>query len=359
MFGGNNSNPLVPISFGENHILDDVNALPQLQLLGDYPVGCFGVSTNHTSNQQTAIFGQPAKRVNETESISGQKKHQLSSSNNFSQYDACKSGVILNPNHVSIGLKLSCEEDEHNSSVTCTSESNTATLPVTLSLGDDLKAEINLQKGDLDHYIRLQPNLPETSAFLLMPSVIHPIHASFSMKEENFIKGVRELGKRHTVSLLSSIEQGISSKLQEKELQMQNINRKNKDLVERIKQVSMEVHSWHCRTKYNESVVNVLKSNLEQVMAQGAMHGKEGYGDSEVDTAASYANQNHMRLVDGSANSISLKKQMTCRACKINEASILLFPCRHLCLCKVCEGLIDVCPICRIAKSSSVEVFLS
>ncbi|KAJ6888693.1 BOI-related E3 ubiquitin-protein ligase 2 isoform X3 [Populus alba x Populus x berolinensis] len=333
MFGGNNSNPLVPISFGENHILDDVNALPQLQLLGDYPVGCFGVSTNHTSNQQTAIFGQPAKRVNETESISGQKKHQLSSSNNFSQYDACKSGIILNPNHVSIGLKLSCEEDEHNSSVTCTSESNTATLPVTLSLGDDLKAEINLQKGDLDHYIRLQ--------------------------EENFIKGVRELGQRHTVSLLSSIEQGISSKLHEKELQMQNINRKNKDLVERIKQVSMEVHSWHCRTKYNESVVNVLKSNLEQVMAQGAMHGKEGYGDSEVDTAASYANQNHMRLVDSSANSISLKKQMACRACKINEASILLFPCRHLCLCKVCEGLIDVCPICRIAKSSSVEVFLS
>lgn len=140
---------------------------------------------------------------------------------------------------------------------------------------------------------------------------------------------------------------------------MQNINRKNKDLVERIKQVSMEVHSWHCRTKYNESVVNVLKSNLEQVMAQGAMHGKEGYGDSEVDTAASYANQNHMCLVNGSANSISLKKQMTCRACKINEASILLFPCRHLCLCKVCEGLIDVCPVCRIAKSSSVEVFLS
>jgi hypothetical protein len=40
MFGGNNSNPLVPISFGENHILDDVNALPQLQLLGDCEFFC-------------------------------------------------------------------------------------------------------------------------------------------------------------------------------------------------------------------------------------------------------------------------------------------------------------------------------
>lgn len=119
-------------------------------------VGCSGGSINHTSNQKTAIFGQLTKRVNERESISGQKKHQLSSSNNLSQYDACRSGIILNPNHVSIGLKLSCEEDEHNSSITCTSESNAATLPALFSLGDDLKEEINLQKGDLDHYIRLQ-----------------------------------------------------------------------------------------------------------------------------------------------------------------------------------------------------------
>ncbi|CAK7328879.1 unnamed protein product [Dovyalis caffra] len=279
MFGANNSNPLVPISFGENHILDDVNALPQLQLLRDDPAGCIGSSINHSRNQQAAIFGQPTKRVNEAESVSGQKKHQLSSSNNFSHYDAGKSGIILNPNHVSIGLKLSCEEDGRNSSVTRMSEIKMATLPVILPLDEDLKAEINLQKGDLDHYIRLQ--------------------------EENIIKGVIELGQRHTVSLLNAIEKEISSKLHDKELEIQNINRKNKDLMERIKQVSMEVQSWHSRARYNESVVNALKINLEQVMAQGALHGKEGYGDSEVDTATSYAKQNHICLVDGSANSVT------------------------------------------------------
>uniref|UniRef100_A0A6N2MV59 RING-type domain-containing protein n=1 Tax=Salix viminalis TaxID=40686 RepID=A0A6N2MV59_SALVM len=330
MFGGNNSNPLGPISFGKNHILDDANALPQQQQLGI----------------KTAIFGQLTKRVNERESISGQKKHQLSSSNNLSQYDACRSGIILNPNHVSIGLKLSCEEDEHNSSITCTSESNAATLPALFSLGDDLKEEINLQKGDVDHYIRLQTVRP--FAFYIYKDKSSN-RRKFHKRRER-IKDIR--------SLLSSIEERINSKLNEKELEIQNINRKNKDLVERIKQVSMEVQCWQCRTKYNESVVNVLKSNLEQVMAEGARHGKEGYGDSEVDTATSYANQNHTCRVGGSADSFSLKKQITCRACKINEASVLLFPCRHLCLCKVCEGLIDVCPTCRIKKSSSVEVFV-
>ncbi|CAK7325687.1 unnamed protein product [Dovyalis caffra] len=85
----------------------------------------------------------------------------------------------------------------------------------------------------------------------------------------------------------------------------------------------MEVQSWHSRAKYNEFVVNALKINLKQVMAQGALHGKEGYGDNEADIATSYANQNHICLVDGSANSVSLKKQMTCIACKINEASAI------------------------------------
>lgn len=170
---------------------------------------------------------------------------------------------------------------------------------------------------------------------------------------------MRELGQRHTVSLLSAIDKGISSKLQEKELEIQKINCKNKELVERIKQVSMEVQSWHCRARYNESVVNVLKSNLEQAMAQGAIRDREGFGDSEVDTAASYANQNQMLLLDGSANSVSSKMQMTCRACKINEACVLLFPCRHLCLCKVCEAFVNVCPACHIMKTSSIEVFIS
>lgn len=178
-------------------------------------------------------------------------------------------------------------------------------------------------------------------------------------QEENILKDVRELKQRHTVSFLSAIEKGVDRKLREKELEIENMNRKNKELTERIKQVAMEVQSWHYRAKYNESVVNVLKSNLQQVMAQGALNGKEGCGDSEVDDAASYANLDHLDIINGPGNSASMTKQMNCRACRVKEVCVLLLPCRHLCLCKDCEGFIDVCPLCRVMKAASVQVFMS
>ena len=39
------------------------------------------------------------------------------------------------------------------------------------------------------------------------------------------------------------------------------------------------------------------------------------------------------------------KEQMICRACKKKEVSVLLIPCRHLCICTECEGFISVCPV--------------
>ncbi|KAJ0105914.1 hypothetical protein Patl1_18051 [Pistacia atlantica] len=209
-------------------------------------------------------------------------------------------------------MRLSYEEDEHNSSDTSACDNVICTIPM-LSLGDNLK-------------------------------------------EENTVKGVRELNQRHTYSFLNAIERGIGRKLHEKELEIENINYKNKELVDRIKQASMEVQSWHYKAKYNESVINVLKNNLKQAMAEGAMHGKEGCGDSEVDDAASHTNVNH--IVDGSGNLSPTMKQTSCRACKVHEVSILLLPFRHLCLCKDCEGFIEICLICKAMKTASVQVYM-
>ncbi|KAF8390435.1 hypothetical protein HHK36_024961 [Tetracentron sinense] len=154
----------------------------------------------------------------------------------------------------------------------------TATLPVIVSLGDNLKTEIDRQKEELDHYIRVQ--------------------------EDQIVKGAREMKQRHMASLLSSIEKGVCRKLREKELEIENMNCKNRELVERLKQVAMEAQSWHYRAKYKKSVANVLKTKLKQAIAQGADQGKEGCGDSEIDDAASsYIDQNnHLSILGGPGN---------------------------------------------------------
>lgn len=163
-----------------------------------------------------------------------------------------------------------------------------------------------------------------------------------------------ELRQRQTISFLNTIKKGVSQKLQEKDIEIANMNRKNEELMERIKQVTTEVQSWHYKAKYNESIVDFLRNNLQQVMAQGAAtHGKEGCGESEVDDAASYTN------VDAPGSSVLAKKKIHCRACKAKEVSVVLLPCRHLCLCKDCEVFIDICPVCSVLKTASVQVYMS
>ncbi|KAK3224796.1 hypothetical protein Dsin_004658 [Dipteronia sinensis] len=332
MFGGDhNNNPMPPIFLEENRFQYNANSLPQLQLFGD--VGHSVGPLHYVGNEHLTIIDQPVKRSRETEPTSRQQKHRVSLNDNFHQDEAGQPGSVLNPNPVSTGLRLSYEEDEHNSSVTSVCEKKAVAMPVIMSLADNLKVEIDRQNEEFDRYIRLQ--------------------------EENIVKGVRELKQRHTYSFLSAVEKGIGSKLHEKELEIENMNRKNKELVERIKQASMEIQSWQYRAKYTESVVSVLKNNLKQVMAQGKVHVREGCGDSEVDDAASHTNQNHVNNnVNGSGKSISVK-QIHCRACKVQEVSILILPCRHLCLCKDCEGFIDACPVCKVMKTASVQVYLS
>lgn len=170
------------------------------------------------------------------------------------------------------------------------------------------------------------------------------------------MKGVREINLRHSVSLLNALEKGVNRKLQEKEVEIESMNRKNKELGEKIKQVAMEAQSWHYRAKYNESVVNVLKGNIQQLMEQGTAQAREGSGDSEIDDAVS--SSNHQRIESGSKNKQHQNHPPRCRGCNIREVEVLILPCRHLCLCTECDRFVCVCPICQTMKTSGVRVYM-
>ncbi|KAL3628835.1 hypothetical protein CASFOL_027881 [Castilleja foliolosa] len=313
--GGNNGNKMI-LGFVDN------NSMPQLQLFGHVPVQCgAGVSTtNYIGNRQ--ISPNNDNRVRGSETLSVQQKLHISLNNNNLCHD--EAGRVFNPNPVSTGLKLSCEEEERNSSVTSARENMKNNVPVMLSLGNTVKMEMDRQMEEFGRYIELQ--------------------------EENILRGVREINQRHTVSMLAALEKGVNRKLHEKDLQIENLNRKNKELSDKIKQVTVEAQSWHYRAKYNESVVNVLKNNIQQLMEQNTAHAREGSGESELDDAISCSNN--------PSNQGPETRSIKCRACNVKGVSVLVLPCRHLCLCLDCEGFIDVCPVCQVMKTASVHVYM-
>ena len=171
--------------------------------------------------------------------------------------------------------------------------------------------------------------------------------------------------QRHIASFLTAIDKGVNRKLHEKAVEIATMNRKNRELADRIKQAATEAQNWQYRARYNESMVHALQNNLKQALAaQGAAaaaaaadQGREGCGESEVDDAASSYEPNV-----GHQQQQQQQRAMSvgaCRVCMRREVCMLLLPCRHLCTCKECDGLVDACPVCLAGKTASVEVYMS
>ncbi len=172
---------------------------------------------------------------------------------------------------------------------------------------------------------------------------------------------LEEKRQRHSRALVAAIEEGIVRHFREKDLEIENIKRQNEELAEHVKQLRMEAHRWEVKAKTNEAMVAALKSNLQQAhqaVALSREQSKEGCGDSEADDAASshHGDDPHARTFQENRE---LREQRMCRVCRCNDVSILLLPCRHLCLCKECETRLDTCPLCRSLKNASVQVYMS
>lgn len=167
--------------------------------------------------------------------------------------------------------------------------------------------------------------------------------------------------QHHLASFVSMVEAELSRKLRNKDLEIELMNRKNRELADGIRQAAAEAQTWQQRAKHNESIVHALQSSLEQLMAQGAVaakanDGREGCGDSEVvDSASSFGLKSDED--GGSLRQMPLKR--ACKACKGRESRMLWLPCRHLCLCRRCDRMVDACPVCFSRKTASVEVNMS
>ncbi|KAI9070757.1 hypothetical protein K1719_022113 [Acacia pycnantha] len=229
---------------------------------------------------------------------------------------------FLQTRSVSTGLGLSLD----NTRMASTGDSALLSL-----IGDDIERELQQQDAEIQKYLRVQGER-------LRQSIMEKVQAT-------------------QLQSISLVEDKVLQKLNEKEAEVESINKRNMELEERMEQLTVEASAWQQRARYNENMIAALKYNLQQVYAQGR-DSKEGCGDSEVDDTASCCNGRSIDFHLLSRDNNDMKEMMTCKVCRVNEVSILLLPCKHLCLCKDCESKLSFCPLCQSSKFIGMEVYM-
>nr|CAB3496413.1 unnamed protein product [Digitaria exilis] len=234
---------------------------------------------------------------------------------------------------VSTGLALSLEDRRHGGGgAGAGNSSGDSPLLLLPMLDDDISREVQRLDADMDRFIKAQSER-------LRQSILEKVQAK-------------------QFEALASVEDKILRKIRDKEAEVETINQRNSELEDQIKQLAVEVGAWQQRAKYNESMINALKYNLEQVCAHQNKNFKEGCGDSEVDDTASCCNGGAVNLQLMPKENRQPKDLTACRVCKSSEACMLLLPCRHLCLCKECESKLSFCPLCQSSKILGMEIFM-
>lgn len=233
------------------------------------------------------------------------------------------------PNVVSTGLRLAFGDQQqqqhqlhhHHHSLSPQSSQSSAFYSI---LTEDLAAHIKQQRDEIDHLLLIQG--------------------------EQLRRTLAEKRQRHYRALIGAAEESMARRLREKEAEIEKAARRNAELEARAAQLSAEAQAWQARARAQEVTAAALQAQLQHAMMNGGAGNEreEGKGGGEPEDAES-AYIDPDRVVESTGPS--------CKACRKRVASVVILPCRHLCMCTECDAVAQACPLCFSIRSSSVEVF--
>ncbi|KAK2634704.1 hypothetical protein Ddye_029501 [Dipteronia dyeriana] len=142
------------------------------------------------------------------------------------------------------------------------------------------------------------------------------------------------------------MEERIMRKVEAKERELEIAKRVKRDLEEKVKEKSEENQMWFNVAKQSEASVFSLRQSLVKLLLYNNInshdHVIEGFGETNGE--------------DDEARQVMMK---SCKGCGGGDVSVLVLPCRHLCLCKHCDFRFNCCPVCNSVKHAALNVLYS
>ncbi|KAJ8505285.1 hypothetical protein OPV22_006171 [Ensete ventricosum] len=225
---------------------------------------------------------------------------------------------------VSTGLRLSfkdrCQQQNQKQSNALLSSSSSFLSSL---LSEELTTHINQQKGEIEQFLHVEA--------------------------EKLRRGLAERRRRHYRYLLSAANESAARRLREEEAEAERAARRSAELEGRLARLRIELMAWKAKATADQATAASLQAQLQQAAAAAAQ--ARGGEASPTEDAESTFMDPH-RVEQGRA----------CRACRERLASVVLLPCRHLCLCDACDGgggPVESCPVCGCVKAGSVRVYLT
>ncbi|KAI3734398.1 hypothetical protein L6452_13866 [Arctium lappa] len=148
---------------------------------------------------------------------------------------------------------------------------------------------------------------------------------------------LNEETRRREVILLQNYESKMKAIMEAKDEVLNTATNRTRELQNCLLMAEKEAKDWERKAIENEAMVTDLNRKLNQAR------------ERKSEDAESVCN--------GGDEERERQKKVVCKVCHVRSSCILLLPCRHLCCCSPCEGLLMFCPVCETVKNGSLEVF--
>ncbi|XP_010933546.1 E3 ubiquitin-protein ligase BOI isoform X2 [Elaeis guineensis] len=235
------------------------------------------------------------------------------------------------PPLVSTGLRLAFEDQQQQHQEQNQNQYNlllSSSSPFSSFLSEELAAEINRQKDEIEQFLHAQG--------------------------EQLRRALAERRQRHYRALLGAAESSAARRLREKEAELERAARRRAELEDRLARLRTESMAWQAKAMAEQAAAATLHAQLQQAAAAAAAAPPQGKAECGGESPAEDAESAHV-------DPDRVEPERACRACRYRPVSVVLLPCRHLCLCSACDAAAasDACPVCRCPRTGSVQVFLS